>query len=112
MTWFLMIIGIITILAIGLLFISSAMAATKIGSRDSSYYFEQKEVDVIVMEVGIGGLLDATNILNYDLSLITSIGFDHMKQLGNTLESIASNKLGILKPENHLIVFASDLNHA
>ncbi len=66
-------------------------------------YFQDKEVDVIVMEVGLGGLLDATNILNYDLSLITSIGYDHMKQLGPTLESIASNKLGIVKKGNHLI---------
>ncbi len=66
-------------------------------------YYKKKHVDVIIMEVGLGGLLDATNVLNYDLSLITNIGFDHMKQLGNTLESIASNKLGILKPGNHLI---------
>ena len=69
----------------------------------SFLYFKHKEVDYMVMEVGLGGLLDATNILNYDLSLITSIGFDHMKQLGNTLESIAYNKLGILKEKNHLI---------
>lgn len=69
----------------------------------SLLYFKHMNVDVMVMEVGLGGLLDATNILNYDLSLITSIGFDHMKQLGNTLESIASNKLGILKEGNHLI---------
>ena len=69
----------------------------------SMLYFKKMNVDVMVMEVGLGGLLDATNILNYDLSLITSIGFDHMKQLGNTLESIASNKLGILKKGNHLI---------
>lgn len=69
----------------------------------SFIYFDEKKVDVMVMEVGLGGLLDATNILNYDVSLITSIGFDHMKQLGNTLESIAYNKLGILKPGNHLI---------
>lgn len=66
-------------------------------------YYSKKKVDVIIMEVGLGGLLDATNIINYDLSLITNIGFDHMKQLGNTLESIASNKLGILKKHNHLI---------
>ena len=63
----------------------------------SFIYFQEKSVDVMVIEVGLGGLLDATNVLNYDLSLITSIGFDHMKQLGYTLESIASNKLGILK---------------
>ena len=63
------------------------------------------------MEVGLGGLLDATNVLNYDLSLITNIGFDHMKQLGNTLESIASNKLGILKPGNHLITTVDEKLH-
>ena len=72
-------------------------------------YFKKQDVDLIIMEVGIGGLLDSTNILNYDVSVITSIGFDHMKQLGNTLESIALNKLGILKEGNML--FASvDLN--
>lgn len=69
----------------------------------SLIHFEKEKVDVMIMEVGLGGLLDATNILNYDLSIITSIGFDHMKQLGNTLESIALNKLGIMKPNNHLI---------
>lgn len=66
-------------------------------------YYQKLEVDVIIMEVGLGGLLDATNVINYDVSLITNIGFDHMKQLGNTLESIAFNKLGILKSKNHLI---------
>jgi dihydrofolate synthase / folylpolyglutamate synthase len=66
-------------------------------------YYNRLHVDVVIMEVGLGGLLDATNVMNYDVSLITNIGFDHMKQLGNTLESIASNKLGILKPKNHLI---------
>ncbi|QWB95400.1 hypothetical protein KHQ89_05435 [Mycoplasmatota bacterium] len=66
-------------------------------------YFYDQRVDVMIMEVGIGGLLDATNIINYDLSLITNIGYDHMRVLGNTLESIAKNKLGILKKGNHLI---------
>ncbi len=66
-------------------------------------YFNDQRVDIMIMEVGIGGLLDATNILNYDVSLITNVGMDHMKQLGNTKESIASNKLGILKSGNHLI---------
>lgn len=69
----------------------------------SFIYFDMKKVDVMVMEVGLGGLLDATNVLSYDLSLITSIGFDHMKQLGNTLELIAYNKLGILEEGSHLI---------
>lgn len=74
-------------------------------------YYEKEDVDVMVIEVGLGGRLDATNILNYDLSLITSIGLDHMKQLGDTLESIAWNKLGILKPGNHLITTVKDELH-
>jgi len=78
----------------------------------SMLYFSNKEVDVMIMEVGLGGLLDATNVLDYNLSLITSIGFDHMKQLGNTLESISFNKLGILKPDNHLITTVDPSLHA
>jgi dihydrofolate synthase/folylpolyglutamate synthase len=77
----------------------------------SLIYFKKMNVDVMIMEVGLGGLLDATNVLNYDLSLITSIGFDHMKQLGNTLESIAYNKLGILKKGNHCITTVDCLLH-
>jgi len=49
-------------------------------------YFLDENVDIIIIEVGVGGLLDATNVFNYDVSLITNIGFDHMKQLGSTLE--------------------------
>lgn len=74
-------------------------------------YFNQKNVDVMVIEVGIGGLLDSTNIINYDASVITNIGFDHMKQLGYTLESIASNKLGILKSGNQLFTTVSSELH-
>lgn len=66
-------------------------------------YTFDKKADFMIIEVGIGGLLDATNILDYDLSLITNIGYDHMHILGDTLESIAINKLGILKKGNHLI---------
>lgn len=74
-------------------------------------YFHDEEVEAIVMEVGIGGLLDATNILDYDVSAITNIGYDHMKQLGNTLESIALNKLGILKKGSHLITTVDKSMH-
>jgi dihydrofolate synthase/folylpolyglutamate synthase len=77
----------------------------------SLIYFVKSKVDVIVMEVGIGGLLDATNILNYDVSVITSIGMDHMKQLGNTLESIARNKLGILKQNGQLFTSVDPTLH-
>lgn len=74
--------------------------------------FSKQEVDVLIMEVGLGGLLDATNVLSYDLSIITNIGFDHMKQLGNTLDSIAANKLGILKKGSHLITTVDKSLHS
>lgn len=77
----------------------------------SLVYFKKKNVDIIVMEVGLGGVLDATNILNYDLSLIVSVGFDHMKQLGTTYESIASNMIGILKSKNHLLTTVDKSMH-
>ena len=60
-------------------------------------YYRDKKIDIAVIEVGIGGLLDATNVIVPEASVITNISFDHMKQLGNTLESIAMNKLGIVK---------------
>ena len=74
-------------------------------------YFNDQNVDMMIMEVGIGGLLDATNVLNYDLSLITNIGYDHMHILGHTLESIAKNKLGIVKKGNHLITTVDEELH-
>lgn len=60
-------------------------------------YFKTK-VDVAVVEVGIGGLLDSTNVFTPAVSVITTIGFDHMKILGNTLTEIAAQKAGIIKP--------------
>lgn len=60
-------------------------------------YFEEKKVDVAVIEVGLGGRLDATNCITPILSVITSISFDHQAILGNTLEKIASEKAGIIK---------------
>jgi folylpolyglutamate synthase/dihydrofolate synthase len=60
-------------------------------------YFKD-HVDVAVIEVGIGGLLDSTNVFTPAVSVITTIGFDHMKLLGNTLPKIAAQKAGIIKP--------------
>ena len=60
--------------------------------------FREKEVDVTVLEVGLGGRLDATNIVEPELSVITPIDFDHERFLGTTIESIASEKAGIIKP--------------
>jgi|GEM_PF-758331 len=64
-------------------------------------YFFDKKVNIIIYEVGIGGLHDCTNIINYDYSVITSIGFDHQKQLGNNLDEILLNKLGIIKEKSN-----------
>ncbi|HCW72480.1 MAG TPA: bifunctional folylpolyglutamate synthase/dihydrofolate synthase, partial [Clostridiaceae bacterium] len=63
----------------------------------SLLYFRDRKVDIAVIEVGIGGLYDATNIITPILSVITSINFDHMSILGSTLESIAEHKAGIIK---------------
>lgn len=60
-------------------------------------YFRQKEVDVAIIEVGLGGRLDSTNIITPQLSVITNIGWDHMNILGDTLEAIATEKAGIIK---------------
>ncbi|WP_424495146.1 bifunctional folylpolyglutamate synthase/dihydrofolate synthase [Salinimicrobium sp. GXAS 041] len=60
-------------------------------------YFSDKKVDVAVIEVGLGGRLDSTNIIIPQLSVITNIGFDHTAILGNTLEAIAAEKAGIIK---------------
>ena len=61
-------------------------------------HFKREEVDIAVVEVGLGGRLDSTNVIIPEVSVITNIGFDHMQFLGNTLESIAAEKAGIMKP--------------
>jgi dihydrofolate synthase/folylpolyglutamate synthase len=60
-------------------------------------YFRKEKVDVAVIEVGLGGRLDSTNIITPEVSVITNIGHDHMNLLGNTLEEIAAEKAGIIK---------------
>lgn len=68
-------------------------------------YFAENNCDLVVLETGLGGLYDCTNIVNPLISVITSIGYDHMKVLGNTLVEIAEQKAGIIK-ENSDTVFA------
>lgn len=95
-------------------------------------YFAKEQVDIAVIETGLGGRLDSTNIITPLLSVITNIGWDHMNLLGDTLPKIAGEKAGIIKPgvaviigerqdevadvfvnkaleENASIVFASDI---
>ena len=61
-------------------------------------HFQDRQVDVAVLEVGLGGRLDSTNICHPVVSVITSISFDHMRLLGTTLAAIAREKAGIIKP--------------
>ncbi|MBG8554713.1 bifunctional folylpolyglutamate synthase/dihydrofolate synthase [Hymenobacter guriensis] len=61
-------------------------------------YFDEQQVDIAIIEVGLGGRLDSTNIIRPLVSLITNISFDHMALLGNTLPEIAAEKAGIIKP--------------
>ena len=70
-------------------------------------YFSAEKVDYAVIEVGLGGRLDATNVIQPILTIITSIGHDHTALLGNTLEEIAREKGGIIKPGAPLITGAS-----
>lgn len=67
-------------------------------------YFAQQQVDVAVIEVGLGGRLDCTNIINPDLSIITNISFDHTGLLGDTLGKIAFEKAGIIKPQTPVVI--------
>jgi dihydrofolate synthase/folylpolyglutamate synthase len=66
--------------------------------------FAREKVDIAVIEVGLGGRLDSTNIIQPELSVITNIGWDHMNMLGDTLDKIAYEKAGIIKPGIPVIV--------
>ena len=67
-------------------------------------YFAEQKVDVAVIEVGLGGRLDSTNIITPELSVITNIGWDHMNLLGDTLEKIAFEKAGIIKKDVPVVI--------
>lgn len=71
-------------------------------------YFAQQRVDVAVIEVGIGGKLDGTNVLRPLVSVITNVGLDHTEILGETLEEIAADKAGIAKPGIPLVSSVAD----
>ena len=67
-------------------------------------YFATSEVDIAIIEVGLGGRLDSTNIITPELAVITNIGLDHTQFLGETLPEIASEKAGIIKPEVPVVI--------
>ncbi|MFA9398323.1 MAG: folylpolyglutamate synthase/dihydrofolate synthase family protein [Clostridiaceae bacterium] len=71
-------------------------------------YFHEKAVDYVVLEVGLGGRYDATNVIKPILSVITSISYDHMHILGDTLEKIAYEKAGIIKKNVPLVLYTQE----
>jgi dihydrofolate synthase/folylpolyglutamate synthase len=74
--------------------------------------FAEFPVDLGVIEAGMGGEWDSTNVVASQVSVITPIGFDHMEYLGNTLEEIAQTKAGIIKPESHVVLAAQPVEVA
>ena len=67
-------------------------------------YFAKEKVDIAIIETGLGGRLDSTNIIKPELTIITNVGFDHTNLLGNTLEEIATEKAGIIKKNTPIII--------
>ena len=68
------------------------------------YEFEKEKVDIAIIETGLGGRLDSTNIINPLLSIITNIGYDHVNLLGDSLEEIAFEKAGIIKENTPVLI--------
>ncbi len=68
-------------------------------------YFEEMKVDAAVIEVGLGGMYDATNVIDSVLSVITSISYDHTDVLGDTIEKIATEKAGIIKNNSTVVLY-------
>lgn len=74
--------------------------------------FAEYPVDVAVIEAGMGGAWDSTNVVSSQVSVITPIGLDHIEYLGETLEEIAETKAGIIKPESHVVLAAQPVEVA
>lgn len=68
------------------------------------FYFKEQGVDLVLLEVGIGGLLDTTNVVTGEIAVITSIGLDHQETLGDSLEEIAKQKAGIFKAGKKAVI--------
>ena len=70
--------------------------------------FSKSELDFVLLEVGLGGRLDAVNIINSDIAILTSIGLDHQQWLGNTRYEIGCEKLGIAREGKNLLIGETD----
>ncbi len=82
------------------------------GTLSALYQFKQANLDVVILEVGLGGRLDATNIIDADIAVITSIAIDHVDYLGDTRESIGQEKAGIFKSKSVAVVGEPDVPSA
>ncbi|HLN53277.1 MAG TPA: folylpolyglutamate synthase/dihydrofolate synthase family protein, partial [Lentimicrobium sp.] len=71
-------------------------------------YFRDQKVDIAIVETGLGGRLDSTNVIVPELAVITNIGYDHMQFLGNSLKAIATEKAGIIKEEVPVVIGESN----
>ena len=67
-------------------------------------FFKKEGVDIAIIEVGLGGRLDSTNVITPEVSIITNIGLDHTQFLGNTISKIATEKAGIIKPNTPVVI--------
>lgn len=76
------------------------------------YHFDKQKVDIAIIETGLGGRLDSTNVITPELSIITTIGYDHSDILGDTLEEIASEKAGIIKANIPVLIGDKQTNIA
>lgn len=85
-----------------------ALTMFEIDTLIAVWYFIDQKVDLAVFEVGLGGRLDATNVIQPLVSIITTIGYDHMELLGHTLDLIAFEKAGIIKDNTLIISYAQD----
>ena len=81
---------------------SSALTTFEITTALAFLHFSEENSDIVVAEVGLGGRLDATNVVEPIVSVITSISYDHMNILGNTLSQIAAEKGELLNPDGRL----------
>ena len=85
-------------------FLSNRNSFFEISFAMAIFYFKLQKVDYAVIEVGLGGRLDATNVIHPLLSVITNIGYDHTKFLGNKITSIADEKAGIIKKNTPVLI--------
>ncbi|MBM7074159.1 bifunctional tetrahydrofolate synthase/dihydrofolate synthase [Shewanella sp. 202IG2-18] len=76
------------------------------------YVFKQQAVDIVLLEVGLGGRLDATNMIDANIAVLTSIGLDHQEYLGNTRESVGIEKVGVCRKERPAIIGEPEVPHA